>query len=439
MHAPFLRVRIASALLVGVSSPAIAQGVAERTGMAGDAAAQTQSSNHQDAQRSQTTTEPTGWQFVQDGVAFGLFNHQGGPRGVDEFTVPNWWMGVLTRRVGSSRLTLNGMFSLDLVTAGQLGYGQIFQVGEAVALDGRPLIDRQHPHDLVMQLAAIWRTPVTSKTGLTIASAAAGEPALGPVAFTHRASAAEYPFATLSYHTFDSTDIAYGVITAALDHGPWVVEASIFNGREPDEVRWDVDFAALDSVSGRVWYRPTDRWEFQASTGHLRHPEELRPGNTQRTTTSASWFKREGTDFMAVTVAYGVNVTADASRHAVFGEATRHVGLNSVFGRVEMLQVETNLLLTFAIPSTHEAAAQKEAVGALTIGGVRDVVRWHGFEGGVGAGMTVYAVPEPLKVTHGEHPVSFQVFFRLRPSAGGMGRLWNLRMSQPMVDHPAHR
>ena len=142
---------------------------------------------------------------------------------------------------------------------------------------------------------------------------------------------------------------------------------------------------------------------------------------------------------MAVTVAYGVNVTADASRHAVFGEATRHVGLNSVFGRVEMLQVETNLLLTFAIPSTHEAAAQKEAVGALTIGGVRDVVRWHGFEGGVGAGMTVYAVPEPLKVTHGEHPVSFQVFFRLRPSAGGMGRLWNLRMSQPMVDHPAHR
>lgn len=439
MHAQFLHVLIELALLVNVSSSAIAQMTAERSGMGGDTGAPTQSSNDQEGSRSQTTTNPTGWQFLQDGVAFGLFNHQGGPRGDDEFKVPNWWMGVLTRRVGSSRLTLNGMFSLDLVTAGQLGYGQIFQVGEAVALDGRPLIDRQHPHDLLMQLAAIWRTPATSKTGLTIAGAPAGEPALGPVAFIHRASATEYPFATLSHHTFDSTHIAYGVITAALDHGPWIVEASVFNGREPDEIRWDIDFGSLDSVSGRVWYRPTDRWEFQASTGHLRHPEELRPGNTQRTTTSASWFKREGTDFTAVTVAYGVNVTDDASRHAVFGEATRHVGLNSVFGRVEILQVETNVLLTFAIPSSHDAAAQTEAVGVLTIGGVRDVVRWHGFEAGVGAGMTVYAVPDPLKVTHGEHPVSFQVFFRLRPSAGTIGRMWNLRMSQPIVEHRAHR
>jgi len=64
---------------------------------------------------------------LQDGVAFGLFNHQGGPRGDDEFTVPNWWMGVLTRRVGSSRLTLNGMFSLDLVTAAGLDTARSFK------------------------------------------------------------------------------------------------------------------------------------------------------------------------------------------------------------------------------------------------------------------------------------------------------------------------
>src|SRR5438034_11293457 len=98
-------------------------------------------------------------------------------------------MGMLTRKVGNGTLTLNGMFSLDPATVGKDGYGEIFQVGEA--LNGRPLIDRQHPHDFFMQLAAVWRTPLTETTGFTIAGAPAGEPALGPVAFMHRASAVD--------------------------------------------------------------------------------------------------------------------------------------------------------------------------------------------------------------------------------------------------------
>ena len=141
------------------------------------------------------------------------------------------------------------MLSLDPATVGKDGYREIFQAGEA--LDGRPLIDRQHPHDLFMQLAAVWRMPVTASTGFTLAGGPAGEPALGPVAFMHRASAADNPTAPLGHHTFDSTHIAFGVVTAAVDHGPWVVEGSVFNGREPDENRWDFDFGRLDSFSGR--------------------------------------------------------------------------------------------------------------------------------------------------------------------------------------------
>jgi len=370
-----------------------------------------------------------GWQFMWDSVVFGVFNHQGSPRGVNEFRAPNWWMGMASRNVGSSRLTFNAMVSLDPLTSGKRGYGEIFQVGEAV--DGRPLVDRQHPHDLFMQLAAVWRVPVSDSTGFTIAGGPAGEPALGPVAFMHRASAAEYPFATLSHHTFDSTHIAYGVVTAAVDHGPWVVEASLFNGREPDENRLDFDFGALDSVSARVWYRPTERWEFQASTGHLTHPEELDPEDIQRTTLSASWLKQEAGDFTGVTVGHGVNATDAATRHAIFAEGTRHKGPNSVFVRLEAVQVETELLLRDAIPATHADAARKNTVGAATIGGVRDLARWRGFEGGVGAGVTFYAVPDALEGAYGNHPVSFQVFFRVRPPAGSMGRMWNMRMAQP--------
>ncbi len=374
-----------------------------------------------------------GWHFKLDGAAFGMFNHQGGPRGGDEFKLPNWWMGMLTREVGASRLTLTGMFSLDPATVGEQGYRELFQVGEAY--QGRPLIDHQHPHDFFMQLAAIWRAPLSDTTGLTVAGGPVGEPALGPVAYMHRASAVDLPLAPLSHHTFDSTHIAFGVVTAAIDHEPWVFEGSVFNGREPDEHRWDFDFGRLDSVSARVWFRPTERWEFQASTGHLTQPEELEPGDLQRTTASVSWFARDEQDFTAVAVGYGINASDGSRRHAAFAEATRHTGALSVFGRAEAVQVETSVLLNDAIPVTPDAADGKDTVGAFTIGAMRDLGRWFGVEGGVGGAVTFYAVPQPLTATHGAHPVSFQLHFRLRPAGGNAARMWNMRMSQPMSGH----
>ena len=373
-------------------------------------------------------TTAGGWQFMQDGIVFTEFNRQGGHRGGKEFAVPNWWMGMGARSAGNGMVTFTGMFSLDPATLGKDGYREIFQVGESV--DGAPLIDHQHPHDLLMQLAVSWRVPLTSSTGFTIAGGPVGEPALGPVAFMHRPSASDNPFAPLSHHIFDSTHISFGVVTAAVDHGPWVVEGSVFNGREPDEDRWNFDFGPLDSVSGRVWFRPTDRWEFQVSSGHLTHPEALEPGNIQRTTASASWFARNGDDYTAVTAAYGVNASDHGRRHAVFGEITKHAGLDSFYGRAEVLQVETAVLLREPMSDV------RDIVGAFTGGGVRDILRWKGFEGGLGGAATFYAVPQRMTSTYGEHPMSFQIFFRLRlPAPGGMGRMWNMRMSQPMAGH----
>src|SRR5476649_1483938 len=123
----------------------------------------------------------SGWEFMQDGVVFVEFNHQSGSRGGDEIVAPNWWMGMASRKTAHGDFTFTGMFSLDPALVGKDGYREIFQAGEA--LNGRPLIDRQHPHDLIMQLAAVWRLPVTEATGFTIAGGPAGEPALGPVAF----------------------------------------------------------------------------------------------------------------------------------------------------------------------------------------------------------------------------------------------------------------
>ncbi|PYR11440.1 MAG: hypothetical protein DMF99_08025 [Acidobacteria bacterium] len=335
-----------------------------------------------------------GWQLMQDGIVFAEFNHQGGPRGGNEFVVPNWWMGMASREMPRGRLTLTSMLSLDPATVGKDGYREILQAGEAI--DGHPLIDRQHPHDLFMQLAAVWRMPLTQSTGFTLAGGPVGEPALGPVAFMHRASAADNPTAPLGHHTFDSTHIAFGVVTAAVDHGPFVVEGSVFNGREPDENRWDFDFGRFDSVSGRVWYRPSDEWEFQASSGRLKTPEELEPGDIVRSTLSASWTQKNGAAISSVTAAYGRNNT-----DVVNGPA----------------------------------ADVKDPAIAFTVGGVRDFLSVRGFEGGIGADVTFYGVPDTLQPIYTSHPVSFHVFVRLRPPAASMGRMWNMRMSQPMVGH----
>jgi hypothetical protein len=172
-----------------------------------------------------------GWQFMQDGVVFVEFDHQSGARGGDEVVTPNWWMGMASRKTAHGDFTFTGMFSLDPATVGKAGYRQLFQDGETP--NGRPLIDRQHPHDLFMQLAAVWRVPLSAATAFTLAGGPVGEPALGPVAFMHRASAAENPTAPLSHHNFDSTHIAFGVVTAAIDHGPWVVEGSVMRLAQP--------------------------------------------------------------------------------------------------------------------------------------------------------------------------------------------------------------
>jgi hypothetical protein len=373
-----------------------------------------------------------GWQFMQDGILFAELNHQGGPRGGNEFVVPNWWMGMANRDFSRGRLTLTSMFSLDPATVGKAGYREIFQAGEA--LNGRPLIDRQHPHDLFMQLAAVWRMPVAESTGFTLAGGPVGEPALGPVAFMHRASAADNPTAPLGHHTFDSTHIAFGVVTAAVDHGPWVVEGSLFNGREPDENRWDIEFDRLDSFSGRLWYRPNDEWEFQASSGRLKNPEQLEPGNIVRSTVSGSWTRKNGDAISSVTAAYGRNNTDHGDRGAFLLEGSRHADMNTVYGRFEAVQVETALLQTDT-PVEGAAAQVKNPVFAFTLGGVRDIVSWRGFEGGIGADVSFYGVPDALQPMYSAHPVSFHVFFRLRPPAGSMGRMWNMRMSQPMAGH----
>ena len=364
---------------------------------------------------------PGGWRIMQDGVVYALFNNQGGPRGDREFVVPNWWMGMAASDRGRHRFGFSGMLSLDALTVGKSGYSELFQAGEM--LDGEPLIDRQHPHDFLMQLAASWRVSLGGTRALTVAGGPSGEPTLGPVAFMHRQSAAGLPFAPLGHHTFDATHVSFGVVTASLDLGRVTVEGSVFNGREPDDERWDLDLGRLDSLAGRVWFQPSERWEFQASTGRLRDAESAEAGDVQRTSASLAWIRNRQDGSDAWTTGWGMNAAHGDRRHGTFGEFTVERGRDFAAARVDVQQLELEKWLPPSETADHHPTG---TVVAFTVGGGRRVLARRGFDGVLAFQLTVNKSPEALRSTHSAAPVAGQIYFRLR--LPGM-RMWQMRMS----------
>ena len=369
---------------------------------------------------------PSAWTTHVDGQLFATFNRQGGSRGGVEFGSQNWIMGMASRPLPLGTLTLSGMITAEPLTVGLAGYAEILQEGEAYR--GLQITDHQHPHDLFMQLTAGWRLPMGDRTSVTLAGGPAGEAALGPVAFMHRASSAENPTAPLSHHIFDSTHIAEGVVLGRVDRGPVSIEGSIFHGREPDADRVDLDLGALDSWSTRIWVRPAAEWTLQASYGFLHQPEQLEPGDQRRTNASASWFRQRGSHYAAVTAAVGWNARQYSTVHAVLVEGTQHFGRTSIYGRFEDLTVETEILLFPELVHRPHPGELVDAIKGFTAGTVRDVASAKGLSFGVGGDVTFYQLPPLLQITHDPHPVSFHVFLRIA-RASLNDRMWNTTMA----------
>ena len=194
------------------------------------------------------------WQLMGHGNTFAQFLYDSGDRGHNQFGSINWVMGMAHRNIAGGRLGLRGMFSLEPWTIRGCGYPDLLATGERC--DGEPIHDRQHQHDLFMEIAAQYDRPLTGSVRWQVYGGPAAEPALGPAAYPHRISAMPNLLAPIAHHWLDATHITFGVVTAGVYGHRWKAEASAFNGREPDEERTDIDFAPLDSVSGRVWFLP---------------------------------------------------------------------------------------------------------------------------------------------------------------------------------------
>ncbi len=348
-------------------------------------------------------------------------NHQGGPRGVTKFESANWFMPMAYHKLGKGTLQLRSMFSFEPFTFPPGGSPLLFQTGETY--QGQPLIDRQHPHDLFMELSAQYTHPLGERATWFTYFGYPGEPALGPVAFMHRASASENPSATLAHHLQDSTHISFGVLTTGFTYRWFKLEGSIFNGREPDEHRYDFDAHKWNSRSARLWFMPTRNWALQVSHGFLRSPENQEPNiDVRRTTASLQYNHNFDRGNWASSLVWGRNhVSGDRdgiiNLNGYTAESTvQFLDRNYLYTRLELVDKDDLLRpadrALLGVVQHHPLFR----IGAYTFGGARDVWNTKTLSLAVGGDLTVYSKPEVLAPIYGEHPVSWQIFFRLRPA-----------------------
>lgn len=329
------------------------------------------------------------WMTMLHGLAFVNGVVQSGPLGGDKVFSTNWAMGMAERKLGGGHLMFRTMLSLEPLTVGKK-YPELFQTGENV-------FNGQHPHDFFMELAAEYARPIDASTVVYLYAAPVGDPALGPVAYPHRASSSEIPQATLSHHTQDSTHIAGSVVTAGAQRGMFGAAVSAFHGREPDDKRWDIDTGKLDSWSARATFDPTPSITAQISTGHLTHPETLEPGNIQRTTASVAY----SSGGWNTSLIYGRNDKSDGpATNAWLAESVFHFGANYVTGRGEIVDKDE------LVPG------DVVRIRALTLGYSRDVLPMAA----VGTNVTLYSIPSSIKPLYGDNPRALYLFVRLRGS-----------------------
>lgn len=349
------------------------------------------------------------WSWMAHARAHGVYTDQGGPRGDDDLYATNMAMAAARRPAGAGTFGVRAMLSLEPLTVGDEGYPLLLQTGETA--DGEtPLIDRQHPHDLFMELAASYSRPLGPDGSVFLYAGLPGEPALGPPAYPHRFSAFESPEAPLAHHWLDSTHITFGVVTAGWVRGPLKLEASAFRGREPDEERWDVESPRLDSWSARVSFNPTPRWSFQVSHGELEAPEQLEPEvDVGRTTASAIRHGRWSSGEWQATLAWGRNADDPGEAlDAFLLEATARVhDRHTLFGRLE--RVENDELLA----DDEHGHGPVFTVGEVSAGYLIDLVRTDGWRTGVGALGRVSLVPDDLEAVYDGDPFSWGVFVRV--------------------------
>jgi hypothetical protein len=351
------------------------------------------------------------WMIMLHGYLDGVYDHQSGPRGDDKAFAAGMVMGMAQRPVGDAgALQLRAMLSPDPLM-GPSGYPLLLASGET-ANGKTPLVDRQHPHDLFMELSAAYSRKLSGQDSVFIYGGLPGEPAFGPPAFMHRLSIMDSPEAPISHHWLDSTHISFGVLTAGFVHGDWKLETSRFNAREPDQHRYDIETGALDSTAARLSWNPTAHWSLQGSWAEEKDPEQLEPGVNQRKWSASAIYTVPFGDkgYWSTTAAWGRRSSEHQDLDAwVLESALKPNPAWTIFSRAE--RVDNNELL--ALDDGHHGPAF--TVSKVSVGAIHDWPVANHLSFGVGALYAVNFLPQGLKASYGsDDPAGAMAFVRLK-------------------------
>ena len=340
---------------------------------------------------------------------------QTGPRGSDKLFSTNWAMLMAQRSFANSQLTFKAMFSLEPATISGRYYPELFQQGETAF--GKPIIDGQHPHNLFMEMAALYDLKPGEHTTLSLYAAPVGDPALGPEAYPHRASIGANPLAPLGHHMQDSTHIAYDVLTGSLTFGQGQrgarIEASGFHGREPGENRWTIYYGPIDSWSARLSVSPHRDWAAQYSVGHLTSPEALHPNeDVLRQTASVAWHRDFRHNTLDATAVWGRNHTIGTAtnENSYLLEAALALHKQTIWTRIENADRTTDLLGANAPPEESVLAR----VQAYSGGYAHRIFSNSWSSTDLGAQFTGYGVPSNITSLYGQHPFGAAAILRWR-------------------------
>ncbi|HEX7029445.1 MAG TPA: hypothetical protein VF254_02525 [Gammaproteobacteria bacterium] len=356
------------------------------------------------------------WRGMLHGFAQLVYTDQQGPRGDSDFYATNMLMAMANRELGGGVFGLRGMVSLEPETIGAGGYPSLLQTGETA--DGvTHLLDRQHPHDAVMELAATYSQAFGDASSWFVYAGLPGEPALGPPAFMHRFSGVEFPDSPISHHWLDSTHITFGVLTAGVVLDDFKIETSAFRGREPDQHRWNIETGSLDSYAMRLSWNPTERWALQVSAGQIESPEALAPEvDVRRYTASAMHHLPTDNGEWQTLLSWGRNInepgnTLDA---VILESAYRFDVRHTVLARAE--HVEKDELFEdhhheAPLPG-HADAAMVFNVGKLSAGYVYDFLVEDSRRLGAGLLVSRTFLPVELESVYDGDPAAVTFFVR---------------------------
>jgi hypothetical protein len=372
------------------------------------------------------------WTLMLHGVAFPEYDHQNGYRGSADLGLIDWEMLMAAHSLGGGVLRFTGMTSFEALTLPTIGYPELLQTGESYR-DAR-VVNDQHSNDLLMELSTAYDHALGGGLAASLYVAAVGEPSLGPVAYMHRASGADDPFAPLGHHWQDASHESDGVVTGGVYSRFAKLEGSVFNGREQDQYHYNIDYrdARLDSYSGRLTVLPTSNVAVAAYGGYIYSHDPLEPNiGMQRygasILTTSSLFGDANRNW-SNSVIWGLNIHHHGPRehdHSTLTPKSYHVSSSvlvesdvdvtehlSLFGRAEQVQKDADDLGFLGGEPT-----QLFTIREISLGATRDFLALKGASIGLGARGSINLVPETLRPTyHTTTPAGFAVFLRIRPS-----------------------